>query len=197
MKQYFISTIVAASLCVSFGVASASASEIFSDNRVTSAVPGVSGQAAADLRLCMSADTVNVSSRAIRACSKAYKASAPHYDIRSDILTRRGLLQLSAGRFDRASRDFNFAAKLDNDNEFAYLGQGYAAMMRQDYAAATAYFEDCTSHKKAAPLAVYGLAMSAELSGDKDKAATLYQQAAQMRPDWKAPKAELARLGRI
>lgn len=190
MKKILITTVLVAA----FSTTTSYANEVFSDNSVTSALSGVSSEAADNLRDCLQSNTDIASSKAIRACSKAYKASVPLYDIRSDILTRRGLLQLSAGRFDKASRDFKSAAKLNNENEFAYLGKGYAAMLQQDYASAVKFFQDCTSHDKAAPLAMYGLAMSKELSGDLTAAAIHYQKAVEMRPDWKAPKLELDRI---
>lgn len=190
MKKFLFTTILVAS----FGASTAHANEVFADNSVSSALSGVSSEAAENLRDCLQSDTQIASSKAIRACSKAYRASIPLYDIRSDILTRRGLLQLSAGRFDKASRDFKSAAKLNKQNEFAYLGEGYAAILQQDYAKAAKFFNDCTTHDKAAPLAIYGLAMTKELSGDIQGAVQTYERAAKMRPDWQAPRAELARV---
>ena len=190
MKKFLFTTILVAS----FGATSAYANEVYSDSSVTSGLSGVSSTALENLQDCLQSDTAIASSKAIRACSKAYKASIPLNDVRSDILTRRGVLQLSAGRFDKASRDFKSAAKLNNENEFAYLGEGYAALLNSDYAKATEFFNDCTSHDKAAPLAVFGLAMAKEMSGDINGAVKKYQQAANMRPNWQAPRAELARV---
>ena len=195
MKKILFTTLLVASLGASTAMSSSAyANEVFSDNSVSSALSGVSSEAVENLRDCLQSDTQMASSKAIRACTKAYKASIPVYDIRSDILTRRGLLQLSAGRFDKASRDFKSAAKLNNENEFAYLGKGYAAMMERDYDAAAKYFNDCKTHGKAAPLAIYGLAMTKELSGDMQGAVESYQRAAKMRPNWEAPQVELARV---
>ena len=190
MKTILFTTILVASL----GASSAHANEVFSETSVSSGLSGVSAEAAQNLSACLHSNIDTASSKAIRACSKAYKASIPLYDIRSDILTRRGLLQLSAGRFDKASRDFESAAKLNADNEFANLGKGYAAIMQQDYAAAANYFKDCRDHKKAAPLAAYGMAMTKELTGDIKGALASYEQAAKMLPEWTAPRAELARI---
>ena len=192
MKKIISTTLVIAS----FSVSSAYANEVFSDTSVSSAFSNVSSETAENLRDCLHSNIEIASSKAIRACSKAYKASIPLYDIRSDILTRRGLIQLSAGRFDKASRDFKSAAKLNKENEFAFLGKGYAALMQQDYEAAAEYFNNCKSHKKAAPLAIYGLAMTKELTGDIQGATASYQQALEMRPDWIAPRTELARIKR-
>ncbi len=190
MKNILFTTLFVAS----FGATTASAGEIFADYSVSSAVGSVSSSAAQDLQNCLQSDMELASSKAIRACSKAYKVSAPNYEVRSDILTRRGLLQLSAGRFDKASRDFKSAARLNDDNEFAYLGNGYAAIMQKDYASAAQYFNDCASHKDAAPLALYGLGLTKELSGDMTGAVESYRKAAAMRPDWQTPREELARL---
>ena len=190
MKKILFTTILVTSL----GASTAHANEVFADNSVTSALSNVSSEAVQNMRNCLQSDTGLASSKAIRACSKAYKASIPLHDIRSDILTRRGLLQLSAGRFDKASRDFKMAAQLNKENEFAYLGEGYASIMKQDYVTAAKFFNDCKTHDKAAPLATYGLAMTKELSGDIQGAVATYERAAKMRPDWKAPRDELARV---
>lgn len=190
MKKILFTTILVAS----FGASTAHANEVFQDNFVTSGLSSVSAEAVDNLRNCLQSDTEIASSKAIRACSKAYKASIPRHEVRSKILTRRGLLQLSAGRFDKASRDFKSAAKMNKQNEFAYLGEGYAAMLQHDYEAAAKFFNDCTTHDKAAPLAIYGLAMTKELTGDIQGAVATYEQAAKMRPDWQAPRAELARV---
>ncbi len=190
MKKIMITTFVAASLTVS----TAAMADVYSDDGVASALPSVSAESMKNLNVCFQSDMQIASSRAIRACSKAYKASIANYDVRSRILTRRGLLQLSAGRFDKASRDFQSASKLNNENEFAYLGQGYAALMQKDYATAEQRFNDCTSHKAAAPLAIYGLAMTEEMRGNMKAAKTGYQQAAALNPEWSAPRVELARI---
>lgn len=190
MKKFIITTLAVAS----FGATSAFANEVFSDYSATTGLSGVNSEAIENLRNCLEADMQIASSKAIRACSKAYKASIPSYEVRSQILTQRGLLQLSAGRFEKAARDFKSASKLNNENEFAFLGEGYAAMMDQDYEAATRLFNDCKTHNEAAPLAIYGLAMTKELTGDVDGAVSYYNEAASMRPDWAAPREELNRV---
>ncbi|CAM3872506.1 tetratricopeptide repeat protein [Litorimonas haliclonae] len=154
----------------------------------------VNSQADQNMQLCMGSDIDAATSKTIRACTKAYKASIPNYDVKSDILTRRGWLQLSAKNYDRASRDFKSAAKLNSVNEIAYLGEGFAAMLQADYATAIAYFNDCMTHNEAAPLAYYGLGMTKELTGDKSGAFEAYSKAAKLRPDWQAPQEELSRI---
>ena len=190
MKKLLIATIAVAS----FSTSTTYANEVFSDLSYTSGLSGVKSEAVENLTNCLQADMEIASSKAIRACSKAYKASIPSYEVRSRILTQRGLLQLSAGRYDKASNDFKRAAKLNDENEFAYLGEGYAALMDQDFAQAIKLFNDCRTHDGAAPLAMYGLAMSKEMTGDIEGAVSYYTEAATMRPDWSAPRGGLNRV---
>ena len=190
MKKIFTATIMLAAMSVT----PAFANGLSSDLDITAQLSASNSQVATDFRNCLNADVEIASSKAIRACSKAYKAAPPISEIRSQLVTRRGLLQLSAGRFDKASRDFKMAAKLNKENEFAHLGNGYAALMKQDYAEAVRLFNDCKTHKDAAPMAVYGLAMAKEMSGDRSGAIANYEKAAEMRPDWDAPRQEIDRV---
>ena len=169
----------------------------FAQSRGESVTPNISHvnfKISQNLYDCVNTNVEHSSSKAIRACSKAYKAAIPRSDVKSQILMRRGLLQLSAGRFDKASQDFNRAAKLNDESELASLGQGYVALMQQDYAAAAKYFNDCSTNKKAAPIALYGLAMTKENSGDLNGAVETYKAASSIHPEWQAPRIELERL---
>ncbi len=164
------------------------------NSSVTPSISRMNFKISQNLNDCIYSDVKQSSSKAIRACSKAYKAAIPRRDIKSQILMRRGLLQLSAGRFDKASQDFNRASKLNGETELTSLGQGYIALMQQNYVAATEYFNDCNTNKNAAPIALYGLAMVKENSGDLKGAVETYKAASNMYPTWQAPRKELARL---
>lgn len=170
-----------------------SANEVFSDLSFSDGLNTVNSQTAENLRTCLNGET---SSKAVRSCSKSLKAVQPNFEMRSDLYTRRGLLYLSSGRIDKASRDFAKAARLDNDNEFAHLGDGYVALMNKDYAAAIERFNDCASHDKAKALAIYGRAMAKEQAGDLRGAYDDFNKAAELRPDWDAPREDLARFSK-
>ena len=173
---------------------SAHANEVFSDNSITSGLSGVDNESIQNLRDCLNADTDVASSRSIRACTKAYQASIPSYKLRSEILTRRGLLQFSNGKFDKAARDFKKASKLSSDNNLANLGGGFAALMKHDTQSAKAKFQDCDKNGKLAPLAAYGLALSLEQDGDTQAAKQAYQRALDLKPGWAAAQENLANL---
>jgi len=176
------------------GSGSAYAGDLHSEGLISSGTSSVSETDLKHMRQCLFSDTQIAASRSIRACSKALKASVPNYQIRSDLYARRGLLQLSAGRFDKASHDFESAARLNDEHEFAYLGQGFSAMMQQQYVEAENFFSDCKGHKETAPLASYGLAMTYELKGDTSRALQEYKNATALRPGWESPRQEYARL---
>lgn len=182
--------------CLALALASGSAhaTEVFSDNSISSGLSGVNVQAAQNLRHCLNADTEIASSRSIRACTKAYQASIPSYELRSEILTRRGLLQFSNGKFDKAARDFTKASELSADNNLANLGKGFVALMENDTLSAKAKFRDCDDHGILAPLAAYGLALALEQDGEVQAAAQAYQQALELRPGWAAAQENLSNL---
>lgn len=85
MKKILFTTLLVAS----FGAASSHANEVSSETYLAA---GVNPQATESLRHCLQSDAKLNYSKAIRAYTKAYKASIPNYDVRSDILTRRGWL---------------------------------------------------------------------------------------------------------
>lgn len=190
MKTILITTCLA----VAVATGSAQATEVFSDTSIASGLSGVDVKAAQNLRHCLEADTELASSRSIRACTKAYQASIPSYEIRSEILTRRGLLQFSKGKFDKAARDFTAASELSADNNLANLGNGFAALMKNDTQIAKAKFRDCDDRGQLASLAAYGLALALEQDGEMQAAEQAYQQALELRPDWEAAKENLANL---
>lgn len=181
MRNIIITTAIAASICAS----TAFANDGFDSTWQSPALQ--------NFNQCFEADKAIPANRAIRACTKALKESIPSYEIKSDLLTQRGFLQLTSGKIEKASRDFKKAAQLSNENEIAYLGQGLAAMENQDYETAISLFNDCKTHNTAAPLAYYSLGMAKELSGDKAGALKAFQHAAELRPDWEAPREELVR----
>lgn len=194
VQEITMRTFLTTVLTIGLSATSAHATNTFSNDFRATELPVVDSQTLQNLKECLNADMQKVSSRSIRACTKAYRASVPSYEIRSDILTRRGLLRLSSGKMQEATRDFDKAARLSNDNEFANLGQGFAALLEKDAATAMARFSACADHESAAPLAAYGLALTLEMTGDREGAVKAYQHALSLRPGWAAAKENLSNL---
>lgn len=135
--------------------------------------------------------TEQSSSRAIRACSDFIRQSVPDNNVRAGLHMRRGLHQLAMGRLDKAGADFERAAVLSDQDDFARLGQGFVAVMNQDLTMARAQFRDCSKTKATAPLAEYGLGLTYQIAGDTDKAKDAYERAVELRPGWELANKQL------
>ncbi|GHB03544.1 hypothetical protein GCM10009069_27720 [Algimonas arctica] len=151
----------------------------------------VQSPAHAALNDCLSVDS---SSRAVRACTKALRASAPKADVRSQLYARRALHQMALGRQDNAVKDFTRAGDLANDRGLESIGHGFAAMMSNDLTTARRKFEDCNDQSRHAPLAEYGLGLTYQMSGETDAARDAYARALSLRPGWTAVTEQMATL---
>lgn len=194
-KIFYLMPFVCGALIVS---APARADEVFSNASIINGLGAVDQRAVEAMQTCFNSDLAQDNQgRAIYACNTALKMATPDHALRSKILTRRGLRQLSSGRFDRAGRDFTSAARLNGDNSFACIGQGYTSLMKKKYDLALRVFASCSADGAAAPLAAYGSAITKELSGDIKGAYKDYHTAASMRPEWAKPRQELARFQKV
>lgn len=186
MKTFLLS----ASLVLAM-TGTAAASETFPSALTTTGFDAVQSPAQVILNNCLSADS---SSRAVRACTKALQASAPNYDVRSQLYARRALHQMALGRNDNAAEDFTRAGVLANDRGLETLGHGFAAMMENDLTTARRKFEDCNNQGRHAPLAEYGLGLTYQMAGETDAARDAYARALNLRPGWTAVTEQMATL---
>lgn len=134
------------------------------------------------------------SSKAIRACSKLIKAAPPKDDVKASLYTRRALHKMSLGRFDDASIDFRRAGDMSDTTEMANLGNGFAAMFNNDLETARIKFAETNEAARLAPLAAYGLGLTHEMEGDTDAARDAYEDALELRPDWKTVQDKVTEL---
>lgn len=170
---------------------SAAATETFPDSAMSNGLSSVSADAKSMLGDCLSDES---SSRAVRACTKAIRASVPNDDIRAHLYSRRALHRMALGRYDSAANDFARAGDLKNDETLTALGEGFTAMMRNDLTMAKARFEDCGHRGQVAPLAQYGLGLTYQMAGEERKALDAYQRALDLRPGWTAVAEQAATL---
>jgi len=180
--------------CAATLSAAAYADQIDVDRNITTSFASVDTARLGSLETCLNADVTTPTSKAIRACSKSYKNAVPSSGVRADILTQRGFLQLSKGRIDKASRDFDKAYRINEDADVAFLGRGFAALYENDIAMARDHFNNCSKDARIAPLAAYGLALVAIEAGEENKARLALQEASRLRPGWTAPQELLATL---
>jgi tetratricopeptide (TPR) repeat protein len=161
----------------------AQANETFGNPALADGLSSIPASLQQTLSQCLSEDS---SSRAIRACTKTIRASAPNADARAHLYTRRALHKMALGRFDDAAGDFDRAADLSGNDDLGTLGQGFAAMMDQDLTTAMASFESSNDNAATAPLAEYGLGLTYQMAGDSDEARKAYERALELRPGWTA-----------
>ena len=190
-KSITLSVAFATSLTLLSGAAHAQSAETFADPAITNGLSTLPGSALRDARDCLSAEGT---SRAVRACTKTLKMAAPLPEVKAELYARRGLSHLSLGRYAKAAADFQAAARMDGGNKMAALGEGFAAMMRDDHATALARFSDCADDDGVAALSAYGTAMSHHMQGNIDDARAAYAQALSLRPGWDAVEEQLALL---
>lgn len=170
----------------------AMASETFPNTLTSTGLSALPSPAQASLNNCLSMES---SSRAIRSCTKALRASAPNDDVRSQLYARRALHQMALGRHDDAAEDFTRAGNLANDTGLESLGHGFAAMMENDLTTARRKFEDCNNQGRHTPLAEYGLGLTHQMAGETDAARDAYARALTLRPGWAAVTEQIATLG--
>ena len=190
-KSITLSVAFAASLTFLPGAAHAQSAETFADPAIANGLSTLPSEAVRDARDCLSAEGT---SRAVRACTKTLKIAAPLPKVRAKLHARRGLSQLALGRYAKAAADFQTAGRMDGDNMMAALGEGFAALMREDHATALARFSDCADSENVAALSAYGMAMSHRMQGNLEDARAAYAQALSLRPGWDAVEAQLATL---
>jgi Tfp pilus assembly protein PilF len=182
--------LLSAGLVLAF-VGTAAASETFPNASIATGLDTVQSPAQATLDACLSMES---SSRAIRACTKTLRASAPNDGVRSQLYTRRALHQMALGRHENAAEDFTRAGDLANDRGLESLGHGFAAMMENDLTTARRKFEDCNNQGRHAPLAEYGLGLTYQMAGETAAARDAYVRALTLRPGWAAVTEQMATL---
>ena len=191
MSLFKLAVLTAASSLLFVGGAHAQVGETFADPSIANGLSQLDSATLRDARDCLSADGT---SRAVRACTKTLRATAPIPEIRSELYARRGISQLSMGRHDKAADDFARSAKLDGDNMMAALGDGFTALLQRDADRAMARFSDCAEDEGVAALSAYGMGLAHEIRGDVDAARAAYRTALAQRPGWDLVAEQLASL---
>ena len=149
-----------------------------------------------DARICYeSADSpIMPQARDIRRCDDALAAgNLATYEIVATHVNR-GILRLRRGMIDEAIADFDAASAVDPNQPEAYLNKGAALMQRQNATEALQLFTVALEHNTQRPaLAHYGRAMANEELGNVREAYEDYRMASRLAPDWREPRADLAR----
>lgn len=130
----------------------------------------------------------------VRACDQALRADVLSPRDRAATYVNRGILRLRAGGYDRAVEDFNSALRLNPSLGEALVNRGAARIGQRRYREALADLDRGTALGSAEPeKAWYNRGLAQEGLGDVSGAYRSYVRAAELKPDWDAPRRELAR----
>lgn len=171
--------------------AAAQATEVYADPVFADGLSSTSSVVQEWIDDCLADES---SSKAIRACSKLIKAAPPRDDVKASLYTRRALHKMALGRFDDAAFDFQRSGEMSDSAEMATLGTGFAAMFQNDLETARTSFAESQDTERLAPLAAYGMGLTYEMNGDKTAARAAYEDALELRPDWKTVQEKVTEL---
>jgi tetratricopeptide (TPR) repeat protein len=148
-------------------------------------------------RLCYEAAESRMlsSMNAIRTCDQAMREEGLTEYERVATLVNRGILKARLGKVSEAIVDYDAALSSDPNEAEAYLNKGFALLHLPDAAQQARPMFDAALEKRTRrpELAYYGRAVANELTGEVRAAYEDYRQASRLDPDWKDPKADLAR----
>lgn len=133
-------------------------------------------------------------SRAVLACTVALELETLTFRDRARTHVNRGVLQMRQGQFAAARADFDQASRLDPQMGEAYVNRGATYVGEERWREGVSEIDKGLSMGVKDPeRAWYNRALAHEGLGDLTTAYRDYSRAAELKPDWAAPKTELAR----
>lgn len=127
-------------------------------------------------------------------CTEALDSEFMNARDRAGTLVNRGVLKLRRGTYPEAARDFDQAVKIQPTMGEAYVNRGAASIGQRRYA------ESLPDLNKGLELGVqepakayYNRALAYEGLEDAKSAYFDYQKAAEIQPEWAAPREQLSR----
>jgi len=131
--------------------------------------------------------------QALDQCTEALTEPLGRRD-RAGTHVNRGIVLFNRGAFTRALEDFDAAIQLDPTLAEGHINRGAALIRQNDYAGAVASISRGLELNPEAPARAYfNRGVAHEELGDVRAAYRDYRRAAELAPNWEAPRAELAR----
>jgi tetratricopeptide (TPR) repeat protein len=132
--------------------------------------------------------------RAVLACTTALEVENLNFRDRARTYVNRGVLQLRQRQFSAARADFDRAANIDPNLGEAYVNRGATFVGEERYQEGVEQIDKgLTLGVKDPEKAWFNRGLANEGLGDVKSAYRDYSKAAELKPDWPAPKTELAR----
>lgn len=132
--------------------------------------------------------------RSILACTTALEVETLNFRDRARTFVNRGVLQMRQRQFTAARADFDQAASIDPGLGEAYVNRGATYVGEERYREGVAQIDKGLSMGVKDPeKAFFNRGLANEGLGDLKAAYKDYSRAAELKPEWVAPKTELAR----
>jgi tetratricopeptide (TPR) repeat protein len=132
--------------------------------------------------------------RALVVCTTALELETLSFRDRARTYVNRGVLQMRQRQFEAARADFDQASSIDPDLGEAYVNRGATLVGEARYHEGVAQIDKGLSLGVKDPeRALFNRALAHEGLGDLRAAYLDYAKAAELNPEWAAPKTELAR----
>jgi len=131
---------------------------------------------------------------AVKTCTRAIEEELLDSHDLAGTYVNRGILYLAGRQFDGAIKDFDAAAGVEPSLGEVYVNRGAALVGQGREADGIADIDKGLALGASEPeKAYYNRAIAKEQTGDLKGAYYDYLKASELKPDWDAPKAELAR----
>jgi tetratricopeptide (TPR) repeat protein len=135
-----------------------------------------------------------LNARALDVCNTALEEEPLTARDRAATLVNRGIIYLRRGYHDHAMADFDAAIRIRPALAEGYINRGAAFLQQENYRAAIDAFSEGINRTPEDPArAYYARAIAYEEVGDISAAYADYNRAAELSPDWSAPRSELTR----
>lgn len=132
--------------------------------------------------------------RAVLACTTALEVETLNFRDRARTYVNRGVLQMRQRQFGAARADFDEASNIDPNLGEAYVNRGATFVGESRYREGVEQIDKGLNMGVKAPeKAFFNRGLANEALGDLTAAYKDYSRAAELKPDWLAPKTELAR----
>jgi len=132
--------------------------------------------------------------RAVLACTTALEVETLNFRDRARTYVNRGVLQMRQRQFGAARADFDQASAIDPNLGEAYVNRGATFVGEERYREGVEQIDKGLGMGVRAPeKAFFNRGLAHEALGDLTAAYRDYAKAAELKPNWLAPKTELAR----
>ncbi len=133
-------------------------------------------------------------SHAVLACTTALEVETLNFRDRARTYVNRGVLQMRQRQFGAARADFDEATGIDPNLGEAYVNRGASLVGEARFKEGVEQIDKGLALGVKDPeKAFYNRGLADEALGDLRAAYHDYSRAAELKPDWPAPKVELAR----